>query len=111
LIDGGVFKYAWRLRASDDMVRTCEQGGVVGVVLSATNEADPAGAGADETDCDTGVGYSYGYEAGSYKVGFEAVDGNGDRRGEGMELSGQVVVAPNGVTDLGTIEIRLGNGP
>ena len=109
--DGGVFKFAWTLRGSDNTVRTCEQGQVFGVVISASNEADPASASTDELDCEKGVGYSYGYEAGSYTVSFEAVNDNGQTRGLGDDLTGQVIVAPNGVTDLGTVEIPLGNGP
>lgn len=109
LTDGGVFKYAWTLHATDGSVRTCEQAGVLGVAISASNEADPASANTDENDCDKRSGYSYGYAAGSYTVSFEAVNDTGQTRGLGTDQTGRVIVAPNGVTDLGTIDIQLAN--
>ncbi len=111
LTDGGVFKLAWTLLGSDDKPRTCEQGEVIGIVISASDESDPSSASTDEVDCEKGFGYSYAYAAGSYRVSFEAVDEVGQPRGLGDDLSGQVIIAPNGVTDLGNIEIRLSNGP
>ena len=107
LTDGGVFKLAWKLKGSDGTPRTCEQGTVFGVVISAVNEADPSSANTDEIDCDKGSGYSYGYAAGTYTVSFEAVNDSGQTRGLGTDQTGRMIVAPNGVTDLGTVEIPL----
>lgn len=111
LTDGGVFKFAWTLLGSDNTPRTCEQGGVFAVVISASNVADPSSASTDEVDCTQGSGYSYAYAAGTYTVSFEAVNDLGQTRGLGDDLTGQVIVAPNGITDLGMIEISLANGP
>lgn len=109
--DGGVFKFGWSLVGSDNKPRTCEQGAVFAVVISASNVADPGAASTDEVDCEQGAGYSYGYAAGTYTVSFEAVNDLGQTRGLGADLTNRVIVAPNGITDLGNIEIRLSNGP
>ena len=107
LTDGGVFKVGWTLRAGDGSPRTCEQAGVFGIAVSASNEADPSSANSDEIRCVDGIGYSNGYGAGNYTVNLEAVNDSGQTRGVADPLMAKMIVGPNGVTDLGRIDIQL----
>lgn len=107
LTDGGVFRFAFTLHANNGDQRTCEQAGVVGVVINASDEADPSSATGDEVDCEAGVGVSFGLAVGSYAVSLEAVDDFGQTAGLSELLTGQLIVGPSGVTDLGSIRIEL----
>lgn len=107
LLDGGVFKVAWKLVSSQGVTRTCEDGGVYGIYVTANNEADPSSGQQDEIVCEGGFGYTYAYGAGTYTVNLEAVNDSGQTLGLADPLMGQMIVAPNGVTDIGTIEIQL----
>lgn len=111
LVDGGVFDVAWSLRGTDGTPRSCDQASVAAVVITTSDEADPSSANASEIPCDRGRGYTLPYLAGSYTVSLEAVDENGQTRGLSDTLNGQVVTAPNGITDLGTIAISLSAAP
>jgi hypothetical protein len=107
LLDGGMFKVGWTLRDSGGAEHTCEDAGVFDINVTASPDADPATANNDELDCDGGFGYTFGYAAGSYSLNLEAVNDSGQTMGLAEPLTGKVIVAPNGVTDLGIVDIFL----
>jgi len=107
LVDGGVFHAGWKLVDDAGAEIDCTAADVAGIVIAATDEANPDNAQTDEVDCEEGAGYSFGYAAGSYGVTLEAIDASGVPRGMTAPLTGQVITAPNGITDLGVIEITI----
>jgi hypothetical protein len=107
LTDGGQFHAAWTLVDKNGAPLDCTTAGVSGVVLEGVDEANAANDQSDELDCEAGEGFSFAYAAGSYRVTLEAVDADGLTRGITDPLAGQVITAPNGITDVGTLEITI----
>lgn len=110
--DGGVFQFQWKLLGNDNQPRSCETAGVFGVAITVQNEADPSTATSDEVKCvDGATGYSFAFANGSYTVTLEAVNDDGQTRGLSDTLTGQVIRGPNGITDLGTVDVFLQGNP
>jgi hypothetical protein len=112
LTDGGVFQFRWRLLGNDNQPRSCDVASVFGVAITVQNEADPSSATSDEVNCeDNATGYSFAFANGSYMVTLEAVNDNGQTQGLSDTLTGQVIMGPNGITDLGTVDVFLQGNP
>lgn len=106
LTDGGVFKVAWKLHDDAGAPLSCHAAGVARVAIFATGD-DPSSANNDEPACDAGTSYTLPYPVGTYTVMFDPVSESGQSRGIVEPLIGQVIQAPNGITDLGTINILV----
>jgi cysteine-rich repeat protein len=107
LTDGGKFQLAWKLvKMSDGTTVTCADVGTmprVKVLLTGASSVSST------FSCDTGSAMTSAVLAGSYMVAVSITIFNGTTMtvGTATPLTGQVIVAPNGLTDLATITIPI----
>ncbi len=108
LTDGGYFGFAWTLRgATSNSALTCAQvtGGLDGIELVATLNGTTS-ATTDIFTCSDGAGVTAGLASGTYTVSIDALQGTA-AVGTAPTLTNKVILAPNKVTDLGTVEIPI----
>lgn len=108
LTDGGSFHLAWKLvKMSDSTPVSCADVGTLPrVKVGLTPDAGGA-AGFSTFACDSGSATTSAVLAGSYMVAISITILNGGTIGSATPLTGQIIVAPNGLTDLGTITIPI----
>jgi len=110
LTDGGKFQLAWKLvKMSDGSTVTCADVGTMPRVKALLTPDAGGAAGSTSFSCDTGAGTTAAVLAGSYTVAVSITIFNGGTMtiGTATPLTGQVIVAPNGLTDLMTITIPI----
>jgi cysteine-rich repeat protein len=108
LTNGGYFGFAWTLRgAASNNVLSCAQvtGGIDGVELISTLNSSTS-ATTDIFDCTDGAGVTAGLATGTYTVSIDAMQNNA-AIGIAPALLNKVIMAPNKVTDLGTVTIPI----
>lgn len=109
--DGGTFQLAWKLvKMSDSTPVTCADLGSMMPRVKVGLTPDAGGAAVSSSfACDTGSGMTSAVLAGSYMVEVSATIFNAGTIpvGTATPLTGQIIVAPNGLTDLGTITIPI----
>ncbi|MEO8844965.1 MAG: DUF4215 domain-containing protein [Kofleriaceae bacterium] len=110
LTDGGAFQLAWKLvKMSDSTPVACaDLGTMPRIKVGITPDAGGATA-ASSFSCDAGSATTAAVLAGSYMVAVSATtfDTSTTTVGTAAPLTGQVIVAPNGLTDLAIITIPI----
>jgi cysteine-rich repeat protein len=110
LTDGGKFQLAWKLvKMSDGSTVTCADLGTMPRVKVLLTPDAGGLAGSSTFSCDAGSATTSAVLAGSYMVAVSATIFMGTTMtvGTATPLTGQVIVAPNGLTDLATITIPI----
>jgi cysteine-rich repeat protein len=107
LMDGGRFKLAWKLvKMSDGTAVTCADVGVtprVKVLIT-----PDGGMGSSSTfSCSANMAVTAPFVAGSFMVTVSILNDTFMNAGAAPTLTGQTIVAPNGVTDLATVTIPI----
>ena len=109
LTDGGSFQLAWKLvKMSDGSTVTCaDLGGTMPRVKVGLSVGPTSGS--STFACESGSAMTSAALAGSYTVAVSATIFSGGTMtvGTATPLTGQVIVAPNGLTDLATITIPI----
>lgn len=104
LNDGGYFVLNWQLRGETTTnVLSCSQGAAANIELT-TNGPGP---NSDRFNCPLGLAFSAGRIAGTYSVIVAALDGNNQVIGELKSLGNHAIMAPNRVTNLGTVTFLI----
>ena len=109
LTDGGSFQLAWKLvKMSDSTTVTCADLGGMMPRVKVGLSVGPTSASSTFA-CESGSATTSAALAGSYTVAVSATIFSGGTMtvGTATPLTGQVIVAPNGLTDLGTITIPI----
>lgn len=110
LNDGGYFQFDWDLvDAANGAPLTCGQiAEIGGVGAVSTSVANNTMFFDDKFDCDAGTGITGGLLQGAYTVAIDALD-RSDRSISPMPttLTNRVIDDRNGVTDLGTVMVRV----
>jgi hypothetical protein len=111
LTDGGYFQFAWNLtRASNGAALTCADVVNIGGVESISTEVgNPTNFASDIFNCGDGKGITAGFLMGTYTVHVDAIDQQMPPAsiGDAPDLLNRVIMAPNKVTDLGTVTIPI----
>jgi cysteine-rich repeat protein len=108
--DGGYFKLAWKLvKMSDPATEVgCDAVSPMSRVKVLAANADPnVPAASTSFPCDGGSTVTSAFIAGTYSVTVSALTNTFATRGSAPALTGQVVTAPDGITDLGTVTIPI----
>lgn len=107
--DAGYFQWAWNLiGATSNNALTCAQAGATGggVELVSTL-ANTTMAISDIWSCEDGSGLTAALPAGTYTVSAAALDSNDLSIGTAPALTNKQIMAPNKITDLGTVTIPI----
>jgi cysteine-rich repeat protein len=105
--DGGYFAWAWNLvGATSNNALTCAQAGADGVELVSTL-TNSTNAVSDIWDCADGSGLTAALAAGTYTVSADAINANNQAIGTAATLTNKQIMAPNKITDLGTVTIPI----
>jgi cysteine-rich repeat protein len=105
--DGGYFSWGWSLiGATTNSALTCAQAGADGVELISTL-ANSTNAASDIFNCADGSGLTAVLAAGTYTVSIAAIDPNNASLGTAPTLTNKQIMAPNKITDLGTVMIPI----
>ncbi len=108
LTDGGKFKLAWQLvKASDMSPVTCDDVDAMARVRVSVTNADTSVSSNTQFTCSAGSALTAAFVAGTYTVSTAVLDHLFSNQGNAPDLTGQVIVAPDGLTDLGTIVIPV----
>jgi len=107
--DGGYFAVTWALQgATSNTALTCAQvTGQDGVDLVSTDIANANNAFADTWNCVDGQGITAALPAATYSLSLSIIDGVGASLGTAPTLTNKVIMAPNKLTDLGTVTIPV----
>jgi len=106
--DGGYFAFAWHLtRMSDGQPLTCAQAHSTGVESISTSVTTSTNSVDDVFDCADGEGITGVLLAGAYTVSIDAVDSTMAAIGTADPLTNKQIMAPNKVTDLGSVAIPI----
>ena len=111
LTDGGQFKLAWKLvkMSNPSTAVTCDDVGMMPRVKAVLTPDGGMGA-VSSFSCGAGMATTTARVAGSYMVAISVTTFDGmttTTQGTALPLTGQMLVAPNGLTDLGTITIPI----
>jgi cysteine-rich repeat protein len=107
LTDGGYFQLAWNLvGANSSLPLTCTEAASNGVELVSTLSG-PNTMISDIWNCEDGSAITGGLAAGTYTLSVAALDASDGSIGTAPTLTNKVIMGPNKVTDLGTIEIPI----
>jgi hypothetical protein len=109
LTDGGYFSFAWNLtRTSNGAPLTCaEVSGLAGIEAISTDVSDATNSASDIFPCTDGTGITSGLLAATYTVHVDALDTSNLSIGDAADLTNKVIMAPNKVTNLGTITVPI----
>jgi cysteine-rich repeat protein len=105
--DAGYFAWAWQLvgAVSNNML-TCAQANSGGVELVSTLTSSTM-ALSDVFSCEAGHGITAALPAGTYTVSASVLDMSSQAVGTAPALTNKQIMAPNKVTDLGTVMIPV----
>lgn len=109
LTDGGRFQLAWQLVKMSDgttPVDCATIGSMVNVRAAMTNTTTMMVKNSSFS-CATGAGLTSPVVAGTYTIGIRLLKDFVTDVGDAPDLMGQVIVAPDGLTDLGTVKIPV----
>ena len=108
LENGGYFQFDWDLRDSvTNAPLTCASGVVAKVAALTTTVSTPVMSFDDRFPCDKQFGLTGALLQGAYTVEISAIDAAGGGLGPQTELLNRTIQAPNKVTDLGTIMVKV----
>jgi len=109
LTDGGYFQFAWNLvKASNAAPLTCaDVAGINGIESVATDVSNASNSASDVFTCADGTGITAGFLAATYTVSIDALNTANQAIGTAPTLTNKVILAPNKVTDLGTVTIPI----
>ena len=109
LTDGGVFQLAWQLVKMSDGTTpvACSAVASMAKVRVAMTNTTTSATGNSQLSCDGGSGITGAVVAGTYTVSIRLLDNAFQDKGDAPDLTGQVIMAPDGLTDLGTIKIPV----
>jgi cysteine-rich repeat protein len=107
--DAGYFSWSWMLQgATTNAALTCAQAAAAGgTELISTSTVSGSQAVSDIWSCVDGTGITAALAAGTYTLSCDALDASMQSIGTSATLTNQTIVAPNVVTDLGTITIPI----
>lgn len=106
--DGGYFSFAWHLtRMSNGDPLTCAQANSTGVESVSTSVTSSTNAVDDIFDCASGEGITAVLVAGTYTVSIDAIDSTMGAIGTASPIANAQIMAPNKVTDLGSVAIPI----
>ncbi len=103
LTDGGVFTYKWRLQKNGADI-SCDDIGVSPHIKLVGKLNDGVGTQSGAV-CSDGMAVTSPFVAGTYTVTVSVQDDAFHTVGSAPDLTNQVLTAPNGVLDLGTVTI------
>ena len=109
LVDGGYFDLAWNLvGASTNAPLTCAQAGATGGVEAISTMVSGTGmAFTDRYSCEDHQGITSGLPAATYTVSVDALNSADQAVSEPTVLTNQTIRAPNKVTTIPTLMIRI----
>lgn len=108
--DGGYFKLTWKLvKMSDPAIEvSCDAVSPMSRIKVLAANADPSVPAASTSfPCAGGTTVTSAFVAGTYSVIVSALTNTFATRGSAPGLTGQVITAPEGITDLGTVTIPI----
>ena len=106
--NGGYFQLAWNLiGAASNNALTCTTAPNDGISVVSTDVATPTNFRDDLFTCSGGSGLTAELAEGTYTVSVSAIDNQGLSIGTAPTLVNKVIMAPNKVTDLGTVTIPI----
>ncbi|MDB4963874.1 MAG: Metal dependent amidohydrolase [Myxococcales bacterium] len=106
--DGGYFSLAWTLiGASSNLPKTCADAMTTSVSVLSTAVASPTSFFEDLYTCADGGGVTAALPAGTYTVSVSGLDASDGSLGTPVNLTDRTIVAPNKVTNLGTVTIPI----
>ncbi len=107
--DGGYFKLAWKLvKASDSSTVQCDAVSAMSrIKVLAANADTSVPAASTSFPCDGGSTVTSAFIAGTYTVTVSAVTNALVNKGSAPAVTGVVITAPDGVTDLGLVTIPI----
>jgi cysteine-rich repeat protein len=109
LTDGGKFQLAWQLVKMSDgttPVACTDVDSTAHVRASMTNTATSITLQA-QFSCDAGSAITGAVVAGTYTVSIAVLNNLFSNQGTAPDLTNQVIMAPDGLTDLGTVKIPV----
>lgn len=86
---------------------TCATAGATGGVELVSTLVGPDTMISDIWDCEDGTAITAGLPAGEYALSLAALDSTEGSIGTAPTLTNKVIMGPNKVTDLGTVEIPI----
>jgi len=105
LTDGGKFQLAWKLvKMSDSSVVPCT---AVDTMARVRVSVTGPQAGNTQFQCANGMAITGAFIAGTYTVSVAVLNNVFSNQGQAPDLTNQVIVAPDGLTDLGTVTIPV----
>jgi cysteine-rich repeat protein len=110
LTDGGMFQLAWQLVKMSDGTTpvACSAVDAMGAkVRVATTNTTTSLTGNSQLACENGSGITGAVVAGTYTVSIRLLDHVFADKGDVPDLTGKVIMAPDGLTDLGTVKIPV----
>lgn len=108
LDDGGYFQVTWDLvGATTSTPLTCATAGATGGVELVSTLVGPDTMISDIWNCEDGTAITAGLPAGEYALSLAALDSTEGSIGTAPTLTNKVIMGPNKVTDLGTVEIPI----
>lgn len=109
LTDGGRFRLAWQLvKMSDGTTPVdCTAVDTMAHVRLAMTNATTSATGNAQLSCAAGSGITGAIVAGTYTVSIAVLNNAYMNEGSLPDLTGQVITAPDGLTDLGTVKIPV----
>ena len=107
LEDGGYFQMQWQLTSGGVPTSCAAQTDVDGIESIATDVSSSQNFASDIFPCADHVGITSGFAAATYTVSVDAINANMHALGNPVTLTNKTITAPNHVTDLGTVTLRL----
>ena len=109
LTNGGYFQLAWHLvGATSNNTLTCAQAGAAGGVEAiSTDVANSSNTASVIFTCTDQAGVSGGLLAATYTVSVDALNSSMQAIGTAPTLTNKTILAPNKVTNLGTITVPI----
>lgn len=108
LSDGGYFQFDWDLRdTATNAPLTCATGAVAKVAILSTSVTNANNSFDDRFPCEKQYGLTGGLLQGPYTLEVSATNAAGQGLGPQTQLLARTVAAPNKVTDLGTLMVKV----
>lgn len=108
LTDGGRFQLAWKLvKMSNNAVVQCTDVDTMAKVRVLITNMDTSTTKNVQFTCATGMGITPAVVAGTYTVSVAVLNNAFANQGQAADLTGQLIVAPDGLTDLATVTIPV----
>ncbi|MFT3693923.1 MAG: DUF4215 domain-containing protein [Kofleriaceae bacterium] len=109
ITDGGVIKVAWKLvKMSDNSPVTCDAvSAMAHIGISGAPDGNMSMATTTGALCSAGMTVTDPFVAASYTITLSVKNDTFSTVGTATPLTGQVLTAPNGVLDLGTVTIPV----